>query len=143
MQGSEEKLIPHQSERKFLSDVDPPFAVVEHNHHAISREVGEGLVMMSVGVSDQVIEDGSVSEIHETRPFVLRWKLSYFVTVCVVHLPAENQKIPCWTRTETVCLTQRQRPKPVFVAKMLKQDSSLTELSCPFCRFFGTDAFDT
>ena len=77
----------------------PPLAVVQHDKHASGRRVN-GLIVMAIGISDEVIKDTGVDEVEQkTDSVVERRHLSDNVAVLFLRLPPPRK----YRQTTTIC----------------------------------------
>lgn len=64
-----------------------PFGIVQQDEHTGSLIVLEALVVVPVGVADQVVEDGRVDDVEQARARVVRGRFLHGVAVALVILP--------------------------------------------------------
>lgn len=66
-----------------------PLCVIKQDEHAGTAVVLETLVVMSIGVPDQIIKYGSVYHVQEPRPRIVRRHFLHCFAVTLVVFPPE------------------------------------------------------
>lgn len=66
---------------------DSPLGVVQQDEHAGAAVVLEALVVMAVGVPDEIVKYGRVDNVQEPRPRVIGWHFLHGLAVALVILP--------------------------------------------------------
>lgn len=88
----------------FLSTQDPyqtrrallvlPFGIIEKDEHARAFIVLKTLVVMPVGVANQVIKDRRVNDVQEARARIVRGRFLHRVAVALIILPPRGKAAP-------------------------------------------------
>lgn len=71
-----------------------PLGIVQQDEHAGTAVVLETLVVMPVGVTDEVIEHGRVDDVQQSRPSVVRRHFLHRFAVALVVLPPVEAQTP-------------------------------------------------
>lgn len=64
-----------------------PLGVIEEDEHAGSAVILETLVVMAIGVADQIVKDGCINHIKEPRPRVVWGHFLHRLAVAFIILP--------------------------------------------------------
>lgn len=69
-----------------------PFGIIEKDEHTGAFIILKTLIVMAVGIANQVIKDGCVDDIQEARAGVVRGRLFHGVTVALIILPPGGKR---------------------------------------------------
>lgn len=84
-----------------------PLGVVQQDQHAGAAVVLETLVVVAVGVPDQIVEHGRVDDVQQPRPGVVRGHLLHGFAVAFVILPSArwSKRWPQWKLLDIPCIS--------------------------------------
>lgn len=64
-----------------------PFGIIQENKHTGSFIILEALIVMPVSIPNQIVKDGGVNDIKETRARVIGRSLLHSITIAFIILP--------------------------------------------------------